>query len=245
MSSYVSSPTKTFTATGTLGQYLRVKNTGGTLSLAGANEDDVGTVENPVLAAGPATVRLRTAQGTMQMVASGAVSSGSPVYAAASGKVAATGTQQVGIACTTATADNDVIEVVRLESSGGNLYTVRTRVTTAQVNAGLTLLPAVSGLKWRVVDSSMIAIGGAASGATTVDLVATQGAASVKLVAAAVAGLTQNALLRMGAANSAILAGGVSFVQNDANTAVSINKTGSDLATSTHIDVLLLAELSA
>jgi hypothetical protein len=70
-------------------------------------------------------------------------------------------------------------------------------------------------------------------------ILATQAAASVAALIAAVAGLTQNTLLRAGAANATILAGGASFVSNDVNTAITIGKTGGTLATSTHIDVLL------
>jgi hypothetical protein len=120
---------------------------------------------------------------------------------------------------------------------------IRTRVTTAQVNAGFELLPAVPGLRYRVNDMSLIAIGGAAATATSVDIRATQAAASVNLLSAAVAGLTQNTLLRAGAANAAILNNGSSFVPNDANTPITLARTGSNLATATHIDVLLSYEL--
>jgi len=84
----------------------------------------------------------------------------------------------------------------------------------------------------------MIAVGGAASGATTVDILATLAAGSRKLLASAIAGLTQSALLRAGAANAALLADGASHTANDANTAITVNKTGGALATSTHVDVL-------
>lgn len=124
-----------------------------------------------------------------------------------------------------------------------NVFTQRTRVTAAQVNAGFTLLPAVAGLKYRLNDVSLVAIGGNASGATTVDILGTQSTSSVKLLAGAVAGLTQSSVLRAGAANGAVLADGASFVPNDVNTAITIGKTGSNLATSTHVDVLLTYEL--
>lgn len=128
--------------------------------------------------------------------------------------------------------------------SGGKIVNkaellVRARVTAADVNAGATILPALSGYRYRMVDCVLVAIGGAASGATTVDILATLSSASRKLVAAAVAGLTQSAVARAGAANIAVLADGASFTANDANTAITIGKTGSNLATATHIDVLL------
>ena len=116
----------------------------------------------------------------------------------------------------------------------------RQRFTVAQVNAGATVLAAPgAAYKYRMVDAAMIAIGGAAATATSVDLLGTQATSSVKLVANAVAGLTQNTLLRAGATNSAILAAGASFTSCDANTAITIGKTNSDVATATSIDVLL------
>jgi hypothetical protein len=115
-------------------------------------------------------------------------------------------------------------------------------VTTAQLNAGITLLPALSGIQYRLHDASFIAVGGAVTGATLVDLNATQGASSVKLVSNAVAALTQNTLLRAGAANSNILAGGASFAPCDTNTAVNLAAVGT-AATATHVHVLLTYEM--
>src|SRR3970282_738944 len=76
--------------------------------------------------------------------------------------------------------------------------TLRTRTTTANVNTGATLIPAVPGLKIRLTDMAMISIGGAAATATTVDIKATQGAASVKLFAVPVASLVQTAVVKPG-----------------------------------------------
>lgn len=116
----------------------------------------------------------------------------------------------------------------------------RQRFTTAQVNAGATILAAIPGYKYRLCDMAMIAIGGAAATATSVDIIGTQSTSAVKLMDARVAGLTENTLLRAGTAtNGLILAAGASFVANDANTAITIGKTGSNLATATHIDVLI------
>jgi len=128
----------------------------------------------------------------------------------------------------------------------GVLKQQRTRVTVAQINAGLTLLPAIPGVRWRVADLKLIAIGGAASGSTDVRLLGTRAAAGVALGVAAVAGLTQSTVLRLGSpfatagtASIVALADGASHTQLDANTAVTIGKTGGTLATSTHVDVLL------
>ena len=117
---------------------------------------------------------------------------------------------------------------------------VRTRSTIAQVNAGATLVADISGMQLLLVDFMMIAVGGNAATATTVDLLGTQSAASVKLAAVAIAGLTQSAVVKPDHAQSTVLAGGASFAACDANTAITIAKTGSDLATATHIDTIVV-----
>lgn len=122
------------------------------------------------------------------------------------------------------------------------LMTVRQRFTIAQVNAGaaFTNLEAKPGFKHRLVDAYAIAVGGAAAAVTSVDILGTQAAAVVKLVAFLVAGLTQSTVLRAGAAtNGVVLADGASFVACDANTPITIGKTGSNVTTATHIDVVL------
>lgn len=118
------------------------------------------------------------------------------------------------------------------------LFNIRRRCTIAEINAGVTLtgIPP-AGFKYALRDASMIAVGGAAGAATTVDILGTRGAASVKLLAVAIAALTQSALVRAGAANATILADGASFTDLDANTAITAGKTGSALTTATHIDI--------
>jgi len=118
--------------------------------------------------------------------------------------------------------------------------TIRHRVTVAEVNAGHTLVTPPTGRALRLVDVALIAIGGGAAGATTVDIL--DGA--TKLLAAAVAGLTQSALLRAGATNAAILADGASFVALAANAPITIGKTGGDLSGCTNIDVILTYSLT-
>lgn len=241
MSQFVETPTKTFTASGSISQFARVYlSSAGVVAAAGITTPELGTAEVDAASGDVIAVRLSSAAGTRKMIASEAIAAGAPVYAAASGKIAASGSLYVGRALEASTANNDVIEV--LTGGGpdlGSAMILRSRFTTAQVNAGATVLTAIPGLKYRVHDVALISIGGAAATATSVDILATQSASSVKILAAAVAGLTQNTLLRAGATNAAILAAGASFVQNDVNTALTIGKTGSDLATSTHIDVLL------
>jgi hypothetical protein len=117
MSQYFAAPTRPDTAAGAIAQFLRVK-TPGALVVATASDVELGTMEFPATAAGPATVRLRNAEGTVKMVASGAISLGAVVYAAAGGKVSASGTIVVGQAMHATTADNDVVEVLRYADVG-------------------------------------------------------------------------------------------------------------------------------
>lgn len=111
--SLVETPTKTFANSIAIGKYLRVVLSAGVLALAGAAEAEIGVVDQTVLSTDPtASVRLRTAQGTRKVVASGAITAGAKTYAAASGKVAASGTVYTGLALEAATTDGDIIEVL-------------------------------------------------------------------------------------------------------------------------------------
>lgn len=123
--------------------------------------------------------------------------------------------------------------------SNTRIENIRTRVTLAQVNAGLTLLAARPGYKFRLVACDIIAIGGAAAAGTTVDILATQATVGVKLVAFAQASLTQSTVLKDGGSGAAVLADGASYVDNDVNTAITIGKTGSSFTTATNFDVNL------
>jgi hypothetical protein len=252
MSQFFESPTRPDTAAGAIAQHLRVKTTGA-LVVATATDVELGTMDTPATAAGPATVRLRTAEGTRKMVANGAITKNDPVYAAAGGKVAATGSVFVGTAMEAAAADNDVIEVlpgpntdVAASTFAGSAKVSRTRVTLAQINAGHTVLPAIAGYKYRMQDMALIAVGGTTAGITGILIRGTQGAAVVKLMDGKIAGLARSTLLRAGTAtNGVILADGASFEANDANTAITVIKDGSDLSGATHIDVLLTYTVEA
>lgn len=116
----------------------------------------------------------------------------------------------------------------------------RVRLTIAEVNAGLTpIVPVIAGHKLRLVDAYMISVGGAAAAATTVDIVATLSGSARKLMAAAVANLTQSAILRIGGTGGTALADGASFTANDTSTAIIASKTGGDITTATHIDFVV------
>lgn len=146
-------------------------------------------------------------------------------------------------------SDNSATERLTLDSVAGPIgpgivRNIRTRFTIAQVNAGASILAAVAGYKYRLIDCKAIAIGGAVGTLTTVDILGTQ-TTSQKLVAFAQASLTRSAVLTAGGSGAAVLADGASFVQNDANTAITIGKTGGTGDTATHVDVILTYELAA
>lgn len=121
----------------------------------------------------------------------------------------------------------------------GMVLSVRRRFTIAQVNAGATIVADVPGMKHRLVGATMIAVGGAVGAVTTVDINGILSGSSRKLATFAQAQLTQSTPLRLGDTGVTLLADGASFTQNDADTALSIGKTGDDITTATHIDVLL------
>ena len=252
MSQYFETATRPDTAAGAIAQHLRVKTTGA-LVVATASDVELGTMDIAATAAGPATVRLRTAQGTRKMVALVAITKGDPVYAAAGGKVAASGSVYVGTALEAATADNDVIEVlpgpntdVAASTFAGSAKVARVRVTLAQINAGHTVLPAIAGYKYRVQEMAMIAVGANAGGITGIQIRSTQATAAVILFDAKAAGLTRSDVLRAPTAtNGIILADGASFAANDAGAAVTVIKDGSDLTGATHVDVLLTYTVEA
>jgi len=124
------------------------------------------------------------------------------------------------------------------QQGGGKIYSIRRRCTVAEVNAGVQLLPAIAGYKYRMIGCKAIAVGGAAGAVTTVDVTATQATATVKLVAYAQASLTQSTVLTAGGSGGAVLADGASFVANDAGTAINVGKTGSSVTTATNIDII-------
>ena len=117
----------------------------------------------------------------------------------------------------------------------------RVRSTAAEVNAGKTLVAAVAGMAHRLIDFTLIAIGGAAATATSVDIIGTRSGSEVRLAVVAVAALTQSAAVKPNSANVTLLADGASHTPLDAGTAITIGKQsgGSDLATATHIDCII------
>lgn len=115
---------------------------------------------------------------------------------------------------------------------------LRMRLSPTQLAAGTALVPALPGVRWRLFDAKLIAIGGNATTSTSINI-SGQVSTVKELLVVAVAALTQSALVRAGAANAVILADGASFTQQDANVALTAKSVGGTLTVSTFIDFLI------
>jgi hypothetical protein len=127
----------------------------------------------------------------------------------------------------------------------------RTRVTTTEMNAGKTLLAAVTGLKYRLVDVKQISIGGAmaaTAAATGTAIYGVQATVSTALYTVELAAGTENTVCQIGTANTTVQTAGASFVANDAASAITcraVTAGAYDLITATHFDILLSYVLEA
>lgn len=113
-----------------------------------------------------------------------------------------------------------------------HLRTVEGQATTAQVNAGLIIVPEHPGRTITVVDAWMRAIGGAATTNTSVDIMDTADSPD-SAVAFARAGLTQNAVLRAGASNTTATDLGKALGTGEG---LQIKTVGTAMTVATHID---------
>lgn len=123
-----------------LGPYLRVKLSAGYLVVAGADDLELGTLSQRVLATdGVAPVVPRVVEGTKKFVASGAITQYAAFYAAASGKVSATVTgRKLGIALEATSADGDFFEGLPLDDNKQPLTTqVLAAAGSVQGDAGI------------------------------------------------------------------------------------------------------------
>ena len=148
-----------------------------------------------------------------------------------------TGISQDNVRINSGNATLQTLTVTGTVSITGMVQNVRQRFTIAEINAGATLVPAVAGKSIRMVTCKAIAVGGAAGAVTTVDVLGTLSTGR-KLVAFAQANLTQSTVLTAGGTGAAVLADGASYTANDAGTAITVGKTGSNVTTATHIDVI-------
>ena len=103
------------------------------INICGATDIPLGTVDNIVAIDENVTVLLIGRGSTKKMVASGVIPIGTNVYAAASGKVAATGSVWVGVAMTPAATDNDILEVCDQPAPGPS--TATHKVVAAGIHA--------------------------------------------------------------------------------------------------------------
>jgi hypothetical protein len=133
---------------------------------------------------------------------------------------------------------NDIVYSVNDVQIGVQI-SKRMRIPIADWNAGTVLLPAIPSFGYRLLDAQAIAIGAAVAGATTLDIVGVFNGATRKLLAIAIAALTQSAVVRAGAANATVLADGASYTRNDINTAITASVTGAVITGATFVDVTL------
>lgn len=117
------------------------------------------------------------------------------------------------------------------------------QLSAAQVNAntgaGTIVVPINPGRTYTVVDCWMRAIGGSVGGATAVVLEDTAG---TDIVSNAVAGLTQDAVLRAGATHSTATGLGTPAAKGKG---LRIGRTVSDVTTATHLDYVILYTVDA
>lgn len=130
---YVEAPVRTFQSGATIGAGIRVKLSAGVLAACGAEEIGIGTTEVASVSGDKVGVRLWNAQGTREMVAGGAITSGAVVFGLANGKIddIANG-NPIGIALEAASGNGSVIEVMPFNNYG--LRTVGGEVTLDGTN---------------------------------------------------------------------------------------------------------------
>lgn len=128
---------KPFDNSAQLDAYKRVTLSAAVLAYAGAGEAGLGTLEARTETTDTSgSVKLWNHAGTRFMIANGAISANADVYAAASGKVGATGTVKIGRNVgDAATADGDLIEVLTdatlQTTSGSALVAASTALTNS------------------------------------------------------------------------------------------------------------------
>jgi hypothetical protein len=152
-------PIKGFPINANIGAYLRVKESGGYLALAGATDNEIGVTARPLQVptggigqSNMGDVVLPPAGCTTKGIASGAISQYAAVYAGANGKYAATGSLYRGIAMTATSADGDEFELLPLRSdpngiastAGGKRMAAGQRTTAAAVETIVTGLTTVT-----------------------------------------------------------------------------------------------------
>lgn len=120
------------------------------------------------------------------------------------------------------------------------LRTFYGRLTTAEVNAGKIVVPPSPGRSYYVVDAWVRAIGGAAGSNTSVDI--TDSTTGTIACLFARAGMTQNTVLRAGAANTTATNLNAKLTQGEG---IKVANVGTAMDTATHLDVCIQYCVSA
>lgn len=114
------------------------------------------------------------------------------------------------------------------------LRTYYGQLTKAQVNAGVIVVPRAPGRVYYVVDAWMRAIGGACTANTSIDI--TDDTTGTIACLFAQAGLTQNTVLRAGAANTTATNLNAALTQGEG---IKVANVGTAADTLTHLDVCI------
>jgi hypothetical protein len=121
----------------------------------------------------------------------------------------------------------------------GVVLSKRQRITDAQINAGVVVLPALTGYTYRMVACKAIAIGGALNERDSLDILGDDGSAAT-LVSYAKAQLLENVVIDEIMTGGTVLAAGASYVANTAGVAISaIGVGGSTETTADAVDVII------
>lgn len=110
---WLETPTRTFIAAAEVLRRRRVKMNGASIEHCTGSDEGIGYALNDAAIGEATAVRLDNAQGTHEVVAHAAITAGAVVYAAAAGRVAPTGTVEVGVALTPAGAQDDLLEIIK------------------------------------------------------------------------------------------------------------------------------------
>jgi len=135
MSQFIAGPTRSFPNSAALNRFRRMVITAGVLAYAGASVPGLGTLEVSTTTDDEVgSVRVWSAEGTRLMVALAAITAFNPVYAAANGKIDASGTVVIGVALQSASADGDIIEVLPLQNTDLSAATPGTTAAAFEVD---------------------------------------------------------------------------------------------------------------
>ena len=150
---------RTLPCDNTVADGLRVKwNSGGYLTVCGATDEAVGIVDgvplaNPSYASGyMCTIISPNTEDGVKMIAAGSIGQGVPVYAAAAGKISATGTLEVGVNWTPSAVAGTWCDVQPLRNANrGSTSTVAatgsTQTDAAALNPGFNLVTGANATK--------------------------------------------------------------------------------------------------